>query len=275
MYSGKNAIITGGSSGIGAELAKRLHGLGANVALVARDAAKLEKVRAGLHAGRGGKVGIFPCDVTDYAAAEAVIQRIVETFGPPDFLFNFAGILSSGYFEELPVEDFRRVMETNFFGLLNTTKAALPYFKAKRGGHIVNMSSVSGLMGVFGYSSYCASKFAVTGLTESLRTELKPQGITMHLVMPTEIDTPMMEGVKDVRPPENVKLAHTAGVLSAAEAVDAIVDGVSKGRFIIIPGAKPQLLVLAMKLMPSLSRFFIDSMVKANYSGPSSRTKKT
>ncbi len=273
MFAGKNAIITGGSSGIGAELARRLRGRGANLALIARDPAKLEKMRRELLAARGGgEIGIFPCDVTDYKAAASVIGRIADSFGPPDFLFNFAGILSSGYFEELPVEDFRRVMETNFFGLL-TTKAALPYFKSKRGGHIVNMSSVSGLMGVFGYSSYCASKFAVTGLTESLRTELKPQGIKVHLVMPTEIDTPMMEGVKDARPPENVKLARTAGVLSAGEAADSIVDGVSKGRFIIIPGAKPQLLVLAMKLLPSISRMSVDSIVKANYRGPAAGGK--
>jgi 3-dehydrosphinganine reductase len=277
MFSGKNVIITGGSSGIGEGLAKRLYKTGANIALVARDEKKLARAKEEiLSAGDSntGKMSVLPkvmtfsCDVTDYANVELVMKRIADEFGTPDFLFNFAGILSSNYFENLPVEDFRSQMETNFFGTLHMIKAALPYMKGRKGARIINMSSMSGIMGVFGYSSYCASKFAVVGLTVSLRLELKPQGIEMHLILPPEIDTPMLDGIRETRPAENIKYTHSAGVLNVDEALDAIISGIERGKYAIIPGRKAEMMATANRLLPGVSRIFCDSIIKSCYTGP-------
>jgi 3-dehydrosphinganine reductase len=277
MFSNENIIITGGSSGIGEGLAKRLFKFGANVALVARDEKKLARVRDEMLAsgasntGRKSampKVAIFSCDVADYDKTQQTMKRINDEFGSPDFLFNLAGILSSNYFENLPVEDFRSQMETNFFGTLHMIKAALPYMKGRKGARIINMSSVSGIMGVFGYSSYCSSKFAVVGLTDSLRLELKPQGIEMHLILPPEIDTPMVDGIRETRPMENVKYTHSAGVLTVEETVDAIVSGILRGRYAIIPGKKAEMMVSANRFLPGVFRFFADNIIKSCYKGP-------
>ncbi|MFA6450427.1 MAG: SDR family oxidoreductase [bacterium] len=277
MFTNKNVIITGGSSGIGEGLAKRLFKQGANIALVARDAKKLTRVKDEmLAAGGAGKVktaaqpnvAAFSCDVTDYQATIETMKRLADEFGTPDFLFNFAGILNSNYFENLPVEDFRAQMETNFFGTLHFIKAALPYMKGRKGARIINMSSVSGIMGVFGYSSYCASKFAVVGLSDSLRLELKPQGIEMHLILPPEIDTPMVDGIRETRPLENVKYTHSAGVLSVDEAIDDILSGMSRGSYAIIPGKKAEMIVAANRFLPGASRFFADKIIKSCYKGP-------
>lgn len=270
MFNGRNAIITGGSSGIGKCLAARLHKKGANIALVARNMKKLEEARGELLAGGAGKgkIEVFSCDATDYQLTIDCVARIVEKMGPPDFLFNFAGVLSADYFENLSVEDFRHVMDTNFFGTLHFIKAALPHFKEKKGGHIVNMSSLSGVYGVFGYSSYCSSKFAITGLSECLRIELKPQGIKVHVVEPPEVDTPLLDAVKDTRPAETIKLAHSAGVLKPEETVDAVISGVEAGHFVIVPGRMPGMFAVANRVLPSVVRFFSDSIVKSSYKGP-------
>jgi 3-dehydrosphinganine reductase len=270
-FSGKNIIITGGSSGVGAGLAEILYETGANIALIARDREKLARVCKNIIASGGGHrngLAAYSCDVTDYAATVDTIDRIAEETGAPDYLFNSAGILSSDYFENLQVENFHAVMETNFFGSLHAIKAAIPYFKKKKAGHIVNISSLSGMFGVFGYSSYCASKFALVGLSESLRSELKPQGIKIHLVLPPEINTPMIDGIRDTRPIENEKLTHSAGVLSQQETVSAIIAGVARGRFIIVPGKKARMMALTNRLMPGTTRYFVDMIIRKNYRGP-------
>ncbi len=177
MFQGKNIIITGGSSGIGKGRALRLAHEGANLALVARDPEKLSLTRDEIlsrSTDPGSRVETFSCDVADAGNVERTMNDIAEKIGPPDWLINSAGILNSDYFENQPLAEFRETMNTNFFGTLHFIKAALPLFKKSGTGNIINISSVSGVIGGFGHASYCASKFAVVGLTETLRSELKP-----------------------------------------------------------------------------------------------------
>jgi 3-dehydrosphinganine reductase len=274
MFRGKTAIITGGSSGIGRELARRLAAAGSSLALVARDMDKLgaarDELTAGIAPAAGQRVEVFSCEVSDAARVAETVERIVAALGPPDFLFNSAGVLSGGYFEELPLEDFRRLMEVNFFGTLNFTRAALPHLKKRPGARIVNIGSVAGAMGVFGYTSYCASKYAVAGLTESLRMELKPQGIRVHLVMPPETETPMLERIQGVRTFENRKIAELMPPLSAEATVNAVLRGMERGRFLIIPGLRAGLMIRLGRIMPGISAWITDSVVKRNYRGPGS-----
>lgn len=271
MFKGKNIIITGGSSGIGEALAIRLFKAGANIALVARDMEKLCRVSDEISSninGSDAKVTIYSCDITDPEKVEATVQKIVEVMGPPDVLINSAGILIGEYFENQTLADFKSIMDTNFYGTLHLIKSVLPYLKKKGGGHIYNVSSVAGEMGVFGYSSYCASKFAVNGLSESLRSELKPQGIYVHLILPPETDTPMVTKVNMNRPLENKMLAATAGVLSVDKVADDIIEGMEKGQYMIAPGAKTKLFLKVGRIMPSLARRIVDSTIKKFYKGP-------
>ena len=271
MFRGKNIIITGGSSGIGRGLALRLAEEGANLALVARDPEKLSRTREEVLSGSsdpGSRVEIFSCDVTDAEKVEQTMNNIAVELGSPDYLFNSAGILIADYFENLPRNNFQEMMNTNFFGTLYFIKAVLPYFKEKGGGHIVNISSISGVIGVFGYTSYCASKFAVVGLTEALRAELKPQGISIHLVLPPEVDTPMLTKVNQGRPIENRMLTRTMPTLSVEQVVDAILKGVAKGRYLIIPGGQARILSRLSQIFPSLTRRVLDYTVQKNYQGP-------
>ena len=135
-------------------------------------------------------------------------------------------------------------------------------------GATAGVSSAAGVIGVFGYTSYCSSKFAVVGLTESLRTELKPQGISVHLVIPPETDTPMLDKVNRSRPLENKMLAATMGVISADQVADAVIKGVSRGRFLIVPGALTKFFLRLGQLMPFMSRLVVDLTVKRYYRGP-------
>jgi len=270
MFTAKTIIITGGSSGVGEKLARRLVRRGARLALVARDKKKLENVRASLlsEAPQNQQVAAFSCDVADPRAVTETVARIKDTLGPPDILINSAGILTEGYFENQDLETFRRVMDINFFGTLHCIQAVLPYFKKNGGGRIVNICSVAGLMGVFGYSAYCASKHAVAGLTAALRIELTHQNIIVHIVLPPEFDSPMVDAVNLYRSPENRAMAHTLPVLSADQVADEIIAGIEKNRYEIIPGLATRVMTRFEKLFPGMGRSVVDFKIRRIYKGP-------
>ncbi len=163
MFEGKNVIITGGSSGLGEELACTLAAKGANLALVARNQDKLRSVLEKIRSSgtRPIRIEIFQSDVCDFDAVEKTGKRIAETIGLPDILINSAGIISENYFEKIPIDTFQKVMGTNFFGTLNWIKAILPYFQKKGEGRIVNICSMAGLMGTFGYSGEVTRFFEI------------------------------------------------------------------------------------------------------------------
>lgn len=269
-FEGKTVIITGGSSGVGKVLAGKLVDQGANAALIARDKNKLASVRAELEAAApaGRKVEVFSCDVADTQSVENTIEAAADALGAPDILINSAGTLKENYFEKLPVEVFREIMDTNFFGTLNCIKAVLPRFKRKGGGRIVNMSSLAGLMGVFGYSAYCSSKYAVRGLSDTLRVELAPQNIRVHVVCPPEFESPMVDELNKGRTPENVRMIHLLPVLKAEDVADAVLAGIEKNLYEIIPGSSSRLVTRLGRLFPSLSRAFTDSNIRKHYRGP-------
>ena len=270
MFDGKIIIITGGSSGVGKKLAQRLVGKGARLALVARDEKKLRIVKKELQSSGIGDqaVGVFPCDVADSKSVEETFGYIAKKIGMPDILINSAGILREGYFEKKPLKTFREVMDINFFGTLHCIQSVLPYFKKKGGGRIVNISSVAGLTGVFGYSAYCASKHAVTGLTATLRSELKHQNITFHIVYPPEFDSPMVDEINTYRSEENKTLAKTIPKLSADKVADEIIKGIEKNRYEIIPGIVTRMALRSDKLFPSMGRAVADFQIGRVYKGP-------
>jgi short-subunit dehydrogenase len=160
----------------------------------------------------------------------------VEEFGPPDILINSAGRALPDYFENISYEQLDDSMKLHLYGNWNTIKALLPCLKQRR-GYIVNVCSVAGFMGVFGYTDYAASKYALMGLTESLKSELKPCGVGVSVVCPPDTDTPGFEVENRNKPPETVAVSESGGLMQPEEVAEALIKGMEKGRFVIAPGA--------------------------------------
>ena len=173
-------LITGCSTGFGRELAKAVLARGWNAVVTARDLAGV----ADIVAGREATALALRLDVTDPAQIVTAVQAAEKRFGAIDVLVNNAGYGYRAAVEEADDADIRRLFETNFFGLVGVTKAVLPGMRARRSGHIVNISSVAGRMAQPGSGYYSASKFAVGGLSDALRKELEPLGIRVTVVEP-------------------------------------------------------------------------------------------
>ncbi|MBX7259797.1 MAG: SDR family NAD(P)-dependent oxidoreductase [Candidatus Hydrogenedentes bacterium] len=181
-FEGQTVFITGASSGIGAELSRAFAREGANVALAARRADILRANVEAIHQ-EGGRALAVACDVHDRASLDAAVAATVEAFGGIDVAVANAGFGVSGAFWKLTPDDFRRQFETNFFGVLNTVYAVMPHLEKSK-GRLGLVSSVLGRLGAPATAPYCASKFAVCGLAESLYFDLAEKGITVTCINP-------------------------------------------------------------------------------------------
>ena len=261
---GKTAFVTGGSSGIGLAISRQLLEQGASVVLIARNVERLEQACSLLEAGAkpdGSVVGVCALDVADAEAATATVPIAVERYGEPDILVNCAGVAHPDYFERLDVAVRDMTMGVNFEGVWNVTHALLPLLRRRR-GCIVNVASLSGLLGSIGYSAYAASKFAVVGFSEALRNELAPDGVAVFLLCPPDTDTPQLEQENRTKPREAAALSGNAGVLTAETVARACIRGMTRRRFLIIPGRRAQLLYLAKRSAPTLLYRAMDATVR-------------
>jgi NAD(P)-dependent dehydrogenase (short-subunit alcohol dehydrogenase family) len=188
-FKDKVVLITGASSGIGRATALRLAEQGANLCLAARNPQALDEVVKEGEA-LGARVLAVPTDVSDAEQCRRAVEVGVETFGRLDVLLCCAGLSLRSYFAECRLEVLEHVMRVNFFGTLYATHFALPHIK-KSGGSLVALSSLTGRRGVPSYSIYGASKFAIEGLYESLRLELRRDGVHVGIVAPGFVDTPL------------------------------------------------------------------------------------
>jgi short-subunit dehydrogenase len=180
---GKSVLITGGSRGLGLVLAREFASEGARLAICARDPAELERARVDL-AARGAEVLAFPCDVTDRSQVNELVQIVQRHYGKIDVLVNNAGVIQVGPVEVMTLGDYEEAMKTHFWGPLYTTLAVLPDMRRRRDGHVVNISSIGGKIGVPHLVPYSASKFALVGLSEGLRAELAKDGVVVTTVCP-------------------------------------------------------------------------------------------
>ena len=192
-FDGKTVLVTGASSGIGRETALAFAGAGANVVLVARRAAALAKVARQARAA-GVEALSIATDVTNPTAVATCFRKVVQRFGSVDIVVNNAGVLLPAKVVDLDPADLQRMLDVNLFGALHVLQAAVKQMqKQDSGGHIVNVASLAGRRGFSPLGGYCASKFALVGLTEALRTELMGSNVGVSLVLPGVIDTPMAE----------------------------------------------------------------------------------
>jgi 3-oxoacyl-[acyl-carrier protein] reductase len=182
--TGARALVTGGSEGIGLGIAATLAAKGAKVAIMGRDRQKLEKAAAEL------KVKAIGGDVGNEADAVAAVQEFVREFGGIDILVNNAGI---GHFQplvDMDLEKYEAVFRTNVTGAMLMAREAARHFIAQNSGHLINISSTSGLSGGKMSTAYSGSKFALRGMTECWRAELRPHDVRVTLVNPSEVQTP-------------------------------------------------------------------------------------
>lgn len=204
MLTDKVAVVTGGSRGIGREIALTLAAKGAVVVVNYNgSAAKAQAVVADIEAA-GGKAEAVQCDVADFDKAAEFISYVIKTYGRVDILVNNAGITRDNLLMKMSEEEFDAVISTNLKGAFNCTRHVSRQMLKQRSGRIINLSSVSGVMGNAGQANYCASKAGLIGLTKSVARELASRGITANAVAPGFIQTEMTEVLSD-----NVKTAAT------------------------------------------------------------------
>ncbi len=193
-------LVTGASSGIGRDLALTFAKMGAKVALLARRASLLDALAHEI-SDAGGDALVLAADVTRRSEVRDAVNRALAHFGRIDVLINSAGIAIPDRVETMPPEDLERMMSVNLMGTLHSMQAVLPSMRAAGAGSIVNIASLAGRRGMPPLGAYCATKFAVVGLTEALRVELYGSGIRLSLVMPGVIDTPMVHGASSPSAP--------------------------------------------------------------------------
>ena len=248
--AGAHAIVTGGSAGIGLAVGERLARKGARVSLIARDPERLVAAAA-----RVAGAATASADVTDPVALRAAIDGLVAERGPCDVLVTSAGSAHPGYFLELDEAVFRSQMELDYFGTLHAIRAVLPSMVERRRGTVVGISSDAGLIGVFGYTAYGATKFAVRGLLDALRAEMRPYGVHVLCAYPPDTDTPGFEAENLLKPPETAAISAGIKLRSADEVAASIVDGIERSRVVITTDVQSALLArVAGLLRPVLDR---------------------
>lgn len=189
--TGKVALVTGASRGIGRAIALKLAAEGAAVVINYHGSMeKAKEVKAEIESD-GGIAEIMQCNVADYQATEAMIRKVTDDFGRLDILVNNAGITRDGLLMKMSEEDYDTVLDTNLKGTFHCIRFAARQMLRQRGGRIINLSSVSGILGNAGQANYSASKAGVIGLTKSAARELASRGITVNAVAPGFIETEM------------------------------------------------------------------------------------
>ncbi len=262
FFQGKKVFITGGSSGIGRAAATMLAGMGAHVWIGARrqdllDEA-LEQIRAAANS-QEQRFGSVLLDVADREQVSRAARQVLDGMGGLDILVNSAGIARPGYLHELSDETFDSMMNVNFMGTANVVRAFTRHFMQQCSGSIVNVSSTLGFMGIFGYSAYAASKFAVTGFSDCLRQDLLPYGVRVSVLFPADTDTPQLHFEEQFKPPETKAISGTIKAVSADSVAMALLRGLAAGRYHIVPGFMNSLTYYAMRLVPWLVRMVIDA----------------
>ena len=264
IFSNKTAVIPGGSKGIGRAVAMEFVKNGGNVCIIARNKDDLNNAEVAMKKARisdGQYVAAISCDTTDMKTLKPLLDDFIKKNGVPDYLMNFVGYAYPNYIQNLKLEDFKKNMETNYFGQLVPILILLPYYMKERRGHIVTCSSALGFMGIMGYATYAPSKFALCGLTESLRNELKPYNIRFSILYPPDTDTPGFKKENETKPAEVHIMSESGGLLPPEKVAEKFIRGLVKNKFYIMPG-QSRLLWTITRHFPNLAHMIMDSELK-------------
>lgn len=252
---GKVVVITGAGSGIGRELARRAASHGAELALTDWDEVGLMETAALVQPHAGREVRTEKLDVRDRAAMAAYAASVAEDFGRVNVVINNAGVALHGNFEEVEYHDFEWIMDVDFWGVVQGTKEFIPHLIASGDGHVVNISSLFGLLGMPGQTAYNSAKFAVRGFTEALRQEMLIAGhpVQVTCVHPGGIKTAIARNARttasheqsDIARHFDTKLART----TPARAAEVIWNGVLADKARVVIGADAKALDLLVRVV--------------------------
>lgn len=232
---GAHVVVTGGSSGIGKCIAIECYKQGAFITLVARNEDKLLQAKKEIEKYSINDKQVVLCisvDVSqDYNQVENVIKQAQEKLGPVDMLVNCAGTSKSGKFEELEVSSFEKLMSINYLGSVYPSRAVITTMKERRVGRIVFVSSQAGQLGLFGFTAYSSSKFAIRGLAEALQMEVKPYNVYVTVAYPPDTDTPGLAEENKTKPLETRLISETTAVCKPEQVAKQIVKDAIQGNF--------------------------------------------
>ncbi|CAD6227364.1 GSCOCG00006133001-RA-CDS [Cotesia congregata] len=262
---GKHVVITGGSSGIGKAVAMLAAKMGAHVTIIARDVQKLEASRNDIMSAcknrDSQRIEYLSLDISkDYETIEKSFLDIEKTMGPIYMLVNCAGMAICGKIEDTTIETLNWIINLNFMGTYYCTKAVIPRMKSAKDGIIVITSSQAALIGIFGYSAYCSSKFALRGLSESLAMEVNPHNVSVTLCLPPDTDTPGFAVEEQSKPLETKLISESAGLVKADVVAKQLIADACAGRFFSTVGFEGFMLTTlsaGMSPVSSLAELFL------------------
>lgn len=263
-FRDKVVYITGGSQGIGLAVARQFASKGANVSIFARRKVQLEDALKLIEEKRiyaRQRFSFRSVDVSKREEVDDAMAASVRDFGVPDVLVNCAGFARPRYFEDISYQQFDEIIHVDLYGTWNTICALVPVMK-ERGGYIVNTASICGLIGVFGYADYCAAKFGIVGLSEVLRSELKRYNIRISVLCPPDTDTPGFAEENRLKPAETRAISGTASLMQPDTVAAALLTGMAREDFIIIPGLNGRFSWWMKRFMPGIVEFVMDSDIK-------------
>ncbi len=263
-FKDKHVYLVGGSSGIGLAIAEKLVGAGAHVMIVSRTVSTLQKAVATLEGQRINgqqKIEYTSLDISDHQLTDIRLNELVNTFGAPDALINCAGRAIPQHHDKISYEQFDQTLKINLYGCRNTVAALLPHMKEK-GGLIVNTSSLAGIIGVFGMTDYSASKFALIGYSEALRSEVKKHNIKVMVLCPPDTDTPGFENENKTKPAETHAISESASLLTSEQVAAAFFKALPKQNMLIVPGVAGKFSMYMKRLFPRVVEFVMDRDVK-------------
>jgi 3-dehydrosphinganine reductase len=251
-YKNKSVLITGGTSGIGLELARILAARGARLFLFARSQDNLINTVNDLQTVQAGEYHGIPTDVSDANQVAQSVKQVIEMAGVPDLLINCAGAAHPGYVQDLDLEIFRWMMDVNYYGTVFVTKAVLPGMIARKSGYIVSIASLAAIVGMYSYTAYGASKFALRGFSDALRMEMKPHGIQVSIVYPADTDTPALTYEAQYNPAELkqiLKILPALDPIPPEQVARAIVGGIDRQKNVIIPDFGTSLIIKLINIL--------------------------
>jgi uncharacterized protein len=248
-FQDRVVLITGASSGIGRRLAIDLAARGAIVVGCGRSLERLQATAAEIQRASPLSIAI-QCDVAKLDQVRAMVTGVLAKFGKIDILINNAGVGMRQPFAETPIDVIEAIMRTNYFGMVYCTHEVLPSMIARGSGHIVNISSVAGKIGTLNIGGYCASKFAMNGLSESLYYELAPLGINVSVICPGPVRTDFNKSFADTPPKSPASLVVSAEFVSAT-----VIKAIDRKRFEVVVPRWLAAMCWFKRMTPNLFRF--------------------
>jgi 3-dehydrosphinganine reductase len=264
-FKGKNILITGGSRGIGLEMAREFGRHGANLALIARGKDDLQSAKSALEAiGKGISVRAYACDVTNAETLADYINMIQFELGPLDGVVANSGYCHPGNFHELKLADFDRQIDTNLRGAIYTIHLALPHLlQNPKGGFVALTSSPAGHMGIFGFSAYGPTKAALSNLADTLHAEYGDRGIRVHLLLPPDTDTPGYREEVKLYPPECRAVLAGGSLLGAEFVAKKLVSGIADNKRRIAVGFEARVMMTVLRAFPGFWNIYTNSKKRA------------